>query len=153
MNGCTLYEGPERTDELKAAVVGITISAPKPPTLDQIKAWFAAEFSLLREGPVPLPIFDQRMAQCVGCDQRREVTESDPGWCAACGCGARERARLAVKLHMPKTCCPKGNWGCSDGEGRKHLKRIGGVTKQVRAQVRQAAGSLWKLTLDYMKGK
>lgn len=163
MLACKSYEGPHRTPALIQQVSGISvkgmplvnqtaITAPPPrPTLKQIKSWLAAEWSLLKQGPVPVEVFNERMAQCMACPHRVVDREDDPGYCDQCGCGANERARLATKLHMPKATCPLAHpkWTATQGEGRAALQRIGGAFAQVRKQLKQAiwsgTGHLFKL--------
>lgn len=156
---CKHYDGPHRTPALIQQVSGITVkgapimnrtsangsAAPTPrPTLKQIKSWMAAEWSLLKQGPVPLPVFEERMAHCSACPHRIVDRTDDPGYCDQCGCGSNDRARLATKLHMPKATCPIGQWDRANGEGRQALKRVGGTAEHVKAQVSQAVRSTWK---------
>lgn len=164
---CKAYEGPRRTPELIQQVSGISVkgmplvndttsqsAAPAPrPTLKQIKSWLAAEWSLLKQGPVPVAVFNERMSHCMACPHRVVDRADDPGYCDQCGCGGNDRARLATKLHMPKAACPAGHWSNDCGEGRQHLQRLGGVAQQVRAQWTQATRSLWSSVLPFAESE
>ena len=103
-----------------------------------IREYLKAEISLLREGPVTLPVFEERKSKCLSCPVRTPHTEDSIGLCGACGCGDRIRARLSTKLWMPKATCPMSPWEAANGCGRRTLKRLGGVVGTVRAIVRGA---------------
>lgn len=97
-----------------------------------IKTYAAAELSLLAHGPVPLPIYEHRLSCCTGSPCQHMKSDDDGQYCASCKCGTRKRARLKIKLHMPKAKCPYGIWGEEQGEGIMHLSRIGGLLAQVK---------------------
>jgi len=102
---------------------------PKP----NITSYVAAEMSLFTQGPVSLPIFEERKQKCLECPKLIKKPEKDEiGFCAACGCGERKRAGLSIKLHMPNATCPLNKWDKAQGEGISELKRIGGIVEQLK---------------------
>ena len=122
-------------------------------TLENAEKWVTAEISLLDEGPVPITVFNQRLDQCVVCEQRTGYTQDKLGFCQKCSCGENIRAKLETKLNMPKAECPLGKWGFAAGEGRHAIDRIGGYGKQIKEQAQQMMGTFWdaiksKLKLD-----
>ena len=99
----------------------------------KLSNYVAAEMSLFTQGPVSLPIFEQRKQKCLECPQLIKKPEKDEiGFCAACGCGERKRAGLSIKLHMPNATCPLNKWEKAEGEGISELKRIGGIVAQLK---------------------
>ena len=91
-----------------------------------VKKYLNAEASLHLYGPVPQEVFEERKAQCIACPKRM-VTDKIPdeiGFCASCGCGISQRARLTVKLTMPASTCPLGKWGEADGRHPGFIDRI-----------------------------
>jgi hypothetical protein len=73
-------------------------------------------------GPVPLPILEKRRESCFGrvgseaCSMLRKHTDGFH-YCASCGCGVREDARLdgdPSKLEFPYLKCPLGRPGFSN---------------------------------------
>lgn len=99
----------------------------------KLSNYVAAEMSLFTQGPVSLPIFEQRKQKCIECPQLIKKPEKDEiGFCAACGCGERKRAGLSIKLHMPNATCPLNKWEKAEGEGISELKRIGGIVAQLK---------------------
>lgn len=73
-------------------------------------------------GPVPLPILQTRRESCFGrvgseaCPMLRKHTDGFH-YCASCGCGVREDARLdgdPSKLEFPYLKCPLGRPGFSN---------------------------------------
>lgn len=113
-----------------------TFNAKRP----SVREYLRAELSLLREGPVSLPVFEERKVACLACTMRNPHPEDQIGLCGACGCGDRIRARLSTKLRMPKATCPMSRWEPASGSGRRNLKHLGGLSKQVRQIVRNALG-------------
>ena len=102
-----------------------------------IASYLRAEGSLWAQGPVSLPVFQERKAACMCCPHR-DPRGDDIGFCGKCGCGNRERARLSTKLWMPLAVCglPERarRWGESAGEGFAALARLpGGVRGQAKA--------------------
>lgn len=73
-------------------------------------AYVAAEASLALEGPVAPDVVERRLALCAACPSRLPSPEDEVGFCGACGCGERSRARLTVKATMPAATCPKNLW-------------------------------------------
>ena len=112
-----------------------------------IERYLRAEGSLWTQGPVSLPIFDDRKSKCMPCPHR--VPDGDEiGFCGRCGCGDRERARLSAKLWMPLAGCPLGRWLESVGEGIAALARLpGGMLGQaekVFKGMQQEAARRWR---------
>lgn len=111
------------------------LSAAKAPGKKTASAidWAKAEKSLMVQGPVSLAVLNERMSLCMECPSRRkDPSGNSPGWCDSCGCGARERARLDVKLTMPDIVCPQGKWGASKGSWGSIRRRFAGTAVQVR---------------------
>ena len=99
----------------------------------KLSNYVAAEMSLFTQGPVSLPIFEDRKQKCLECPQLIKKPEKDEiGFCAACGCGERKRAGLSIKLHMPNATCPLNKWEKAEGEGISELKRVGGIVAQLK---------------------
>ncbi len=95
-------------------------------TVANVKKYLTAEASLQLYGPVSDAVFEERKAACVACPKRM-VTDKiadEIGFCASCGCGVSQRARLTVKLTMPEQKCPLGKWGPAKGRHRKLRDRI-----------------------------
>jgi hypothetical protein len=86
-------------------------------TPKNIKSYVRAELSNIGQGPVSLPIYEERKKICGECPHRKFVEGyKDPlGFCTKCGCGANPRAQLTVKLKLPATSCPLEKWGESKG--------------------------------------
>ena len=79
-------------------------------TASQAASYARAEASLVLEGPASPETQEARREACRACPER-EAVEGDPlGFCRACGCGRNPRARLTVKLTMPKATCPRNLW-------------------------------------------
>ena len=89
------------------------------PTLTpkNIYKYFRAELSNIEQGPVSLPVYEERKKICGACPKRMfPEGYSDPlGFCTECGCGANPRAQLTIKLKLPATSCPLGKWDESPG--------------------------------------
>ena len=89
------------------------------PTLTpkNIYRYFRAELSNIEQGPVSLPVYEERKKICGECPERMfPEGYSDPlGFCTKCGCGANPRAQLTIKLKLPATSCPLGKWDESPG--------------------------------------
>ena len=106
---------------------------PEQKKKPSVTSYIAAEASLFTQGPVSLPVFEERKQACMSCPERMEKPEKDEiGFCKACGCGERKRAGLSVKLHMPNATCPLNKWQPEKGEGIGQLKRIGGIVDQIK---------------------
>ena len=92
-----------------------------------IRSYVRAEISNIEQGPVSLPIFEERKRICGECPHKKQVKGyKDPlGFCTKCGCGANPRAQLTVKLKLPATSCPLDKWGRIHG----HLRRLLGQNK------------------------
>lgn len=91
---------------------------PKPEvTVANVKKYVTAEMSLQLYGAVPDKVYEQRKAECMGCEHRFKSNEIEDeiGFCRACGCGVTSRARLTIKLTMPESTCPKEKWKPSHG--------------------------------------
>ena len=86
-------------------------------TYKSLKKYIKAEMSNIEQGPVSLPIYEERKKICGECPHRKYVDGyKDPlGFCTKCGCGANPRAQLTVKLKLPATSCPLDKWGESTG--------------------------------------
>jgi len=86
-------------------------------TYGNVKKYIKAELSKIEQGPVSLPIYEERKKICGECPHRKYVDGyKDPlGFCTKCGCGANPRAQLTVKLKLPATSCPLDKWGESTG--------------------------------------
>lgn len=85
---------------------------PATPSLARRAAsWLRAEASLLLEGKVSPEVRESRLSLCVICPRLVRDAGDEVGFCGACGCGTRSRARLsAVKSWMPKAKCPLRKW-------------------------------------------
>lgn len=144
------YFGPHTTTPPNSR-----LTQPRSPTAwdrpervgaPSLRDYIKAEASLFKQGPVPLPVYEERVGPkgCGTCPGRVATLEgkSDPvGFCTKCGCGSRERAALSVKAQMPDASCPlpgpAKRWGPSPGEGRHALARLpGGVTGQALSVVK-----------------
>jgi len=101
---------------LPAKLRGFFGNLPKI-TPKRIKSYVRAELSNIEQGPVSLPIYEERKKICGECPHRKFVEGyKDPlGFCTKCGCGANPRAQLTVKLKLPATSCPLNKWGESTG--------------------------------------
>lgn len=100
--------------------------APREITVSNVRKYLTAEASLQLYGPVPDSVYEERKAHCIACPKRM-VTDKIPdeiGFCAGCGCGISQRARLTVKLTMPEQKCPLGKWDVARGRHRKLRDRI-----------------------------
>jgi hypothetical protein len=109
-----------RTNKVHGARDSKKMDAPKAKlTVENVGSYLSAEASLQLRGPVSDEVFELRKAQCVACPSRAlsDNLPDEIGYCKSCGCGVSERARLTVKLTMPKTKCPLGKWG--EAEGRR----------------------------------
>ena len=86
-------------------------------TPKKVRSYIRAELSNIEQGPVSLPIYEERKKICGDCPHRKFVEGyKDPlGFCTKCGCGANPRAQLTVKLKLPATSCPLNKWGESKG--------------------------------------
>ena len=86
-------------------------------TTKNIYKYFRAELSNIEQGPVSLPVYEERKKICGECPKRMfPEGYSDPlGFCTECGCGANPRAQLTVKLKLPATSCPLGKWDEAPG--------------------------------------
>jgi len=100
------------------------VTPERPTALDYI----AAETSLAVEGQVSQETFDARKAECLACPRLRRHQADEVGFCGACGCGERDRARLAaIKLWMPQAKCPLGKWGFAKGTRSTARQAIAGA--------------------------
>jgi hypothetical protein len=86
-------------------------------TTKNIKSYIRAEVSNINQGPVSLPVYEERKKICGACPHRTYAEGyKDPlGFCTKCGCGANPRAQLTIKLKLPATSCPINKWGESKG--------------------------------------
>tara|TARA_R100001510_G_C7580358_1_gene153577 strand:+ start:63 stop:722 length:660 start_codon:yes stop_codon:yes gene_type:complete len=86
-------------------------------TPKNIYSYLRAEYSNIEQGPVSLPVYEERKKICGECPHRMFPDGyHDPlGFCTKCGCGANPRAQLTVKLKLPATSCPIGKWDESPG--------------------------------------
>ena len=86
-------------------------------TPKNIYSYLRAEYSNIEQGPVSLPVYEERKKVCGACPHRMFPDGyHDPlGFCTKCGCGANPRAQLTVKLKLPATSCPIGKWDESPG--------------------------------------
>jgi hypothetical protein len=101
--------------------------------------WARAEASLMRQGPVSLPVLQERVRQCHDCPQRMpDPSGQSLGWCNSCGCGTRQRATLDIKLTMPAVSCPLGKWGESVGSHGSIRQAINGISIQTRGIIAAA---------------
>ena len=100
-------------DRIKA----FTITNRPKITYSNVKKYIKAELSKIEQGPVSLPIYEERKKICGECPHRKYVEGyKDPlGFCTKCGCGANPRAQLTIKLKLPATSCPLEKWGESKG--------------------------------------
>jgi len=82
-----------------------------------VYSYVRAEVSNIEQGPVSLPVYEERKKICGECPKRMfPEGYSDPlGFCTECGCGANPRAQLTVKLKLPATSCPLGKWDEAPG--------------------------------------
>ena len=97
----------------------VTTFLQNMPTLSpkNIYKYLRAEVSNIEQGPVSLPVYEERKNICGDCPKRMfPEGYSDPlGFCTECGCGANPRAQLTVKLKLPATSCPLGKWDEAPG--------------------------------------
>jgi hypothetical protein len=86
-------------------------------TPKKIYSYVRAEYSNIEQGPVSLPVYEERKKICGECPHRKHVEGyKDPlGFCTKCGCGANPRAQLTVKLKLPATSCPIDKWDEAQG--------------------------------------
>jgi hypothetical protein len=81
------------------------------PLLARAGAWLKAEVGLLVKGRVADDVYDRRVTACRQCPHLVRHEADEVGFCGACGCGTRSRARIAaVKAHMPDATCPAKRW-------------------------------------------
>ena len=102
----------ERRKQAERSACRMTILTPK-----NIYSYLRAEYSNIEQGPVSLPVYEERKKVCGKCPHRMFPDGyHDPlGFCTKCGCGANPRAQLTVKLKLPATSCPIGKWDESPG--------------------------------------
>lgn len=113
-------------------VVDLRRQAPEPRKASVID-WARAEESLMRQGPVSLPVLHERVRHCHDCPKRMpDPSGQSMGWCNQCGCGTRQRATLDVKLTMPAVACPLGKWGESTGSWGSWRRAVVGRWVQTR---------------------
>jgi|TARA_X000001382_G_scaffold129484_1_gene121634 hypothetical protein len=97
----------------------VTTFLQNMPTLSpkNIYKYLRAEVSNIEQGPVSLPVYEERKKICGDCPKRMfPEGYSDPlGFCTECGCGANPRAQLTIKLKLPATSCPLGKWDEAPG--------------------------------------
>ena len=98
--------------KVKTVFTNLPVITPK-----NIYKYFRAELSNIEQGPVSLPVYEERKKICGECPKRMfPEGYSDPlGFCTECGCGANPRAQLTVKLKLPATSCPLGKWDEAPG--------------------------------------
>lgn len=77
----------------------------------------AAEASRIVSGPLPPEAVAARLTVCRQCPERVESVDDAVGYCGACGCGSRRRARLTIKAEMPRATCPRKKWAHSPLHG------------------------------------
>lgn len=79
--------------------------------LAKLASWVKAEVGLLVKGKVDPATYEARVTSCRQCPKLVRHEADKVGFCGACGCGTRSRARIgAVKAHMPDATCPLGKW-------------------------------------------
>ena len=93
-------------------------------TAENIIAYAKAKTSLLIEGQVSRKVYKERKSICFSCPNRAESPDDPFGYCTSCGCGRNPKARLTVKLNMPKVSCPIDKWGESKGVQRNPINRM-----------------------------
>tara|TARA_R110002012_G_scaffold157483_1_gene318628 strand:+ start:7399 stop:8109 length:711 start_codon:yes stop_codon:yes gene_type:complete len=98
--------------KVKTFIINLPIMTPK-----SIYSYLRAEYSNIEQGPVSLPVYEERKRICGECPKRMfPEGYTDPlGFCTECGCGANPRAQLTVKLKLPATSCPLGKWDEASG--------------------------------------
>ena len=98
--------------KIKTIFTNLPIITPK-----NIYKYLRAEVSNIEQGPVSLPVYEERKKICGECPHRMFPDGyHDPlGFCTKCGCGANPRAQLTVKLKLPATSCPLGKWDEAPG--------------------------------------
>jgi hypothetical protein len=70
-----------------------------------------AEVGLLVKGKVAAEVYQARVAACRECPALVKSDQDAVGFCGACGCGTRKRARIGeTKAWMPDSVCPRGRW-------------------------------------------
>jgi len=77
----------------------------------------AAEASRIVSGPLPPEAVEARLTVCRQCEHLVRHEADEVGFCGACGCGSRKRARLTIKAEMPRATCPRGKWAHSPLHG------------------------------------
>lgn len=104
-------EGFPRLTRLGDAPCAESPAAPKAPLLARAASWVKAEVGLLVKGKVDQATYDRRVTACRQCPKLVRHEADELGFCGACGCGTRSRARIgAVKARMPDATCPLGRW-------------------------------------------
>ena len=98
--------------KVKTFIINLPVMSPK-----NIYRYLRAEISNIDQGPVSLPVYEERKKICGKCPHRMypEGYHDPLGFCTKCGCGANPRAQLTVKLKLPATSCPLGKWDESRG--------------------------------------
>ena len=98
--------------KVRTVFTNLPVLTPK-----NIYKYFRAELSNIEQGPVSLPVYEERKRICGECPKRMfPPGYSDPlGFCTECGCGANPRAQLTIKLKLPATSCPLGKWDEAPG--------------------------------------
>jgi len=85
--------------------------APAVPGLwARVRSWIRAEASRVVQGELAPEAVESRLTVCRQCTHLVRHEADDVGFCGACGCGTRQRARLTIKAKMPGAVCPLGNW-------------------------------------------
>ena len=98
--------------KVKIFILNLPVLSPK-----NIYSYLRAEYSNIEQGPVSLPVYEERKRICGECPHRMfpEGYHDPLGFCTECGCGANPRAQLTIKLKLPATSCPLDKWGESTG--------------------------------------
>lgn len=79
--------------------------------IGKARSYLAAEVSLVVSGPVSAEEHARRVTVCRQCPSLVPSEDDPVGYCGACGCGTRSRARLhESKAWMPRATCPLGKW-------------------------------------------
>lgn len=104
-------QGFPRLTRLGDAPCAESPAAPKAPLLARAASWVKAEVGLLVKGKVDAGTYEARVTACRQCPRLVRHEADEVGFCGACGCGTRTRARIgAVKARMPDATCPLGKW-------------------------------------------
>lgn len=94
-----------------APCAGDVRNPTKSGHLAKLASWIKAEVGLMVKGKVDQATYDRRVTACRACPKLVRHEADEVGFCGACGCGTRSRARIgSVKAHMPDATCPLGNW-------------------------------------------